>query len=1009
MRKSYMLGILLLVIFIVGCQSGELPPEPGEPGTATQEGVSPTGQAYAYYEGYAPPVDVFDDDKQIFFLGDYVFNVDPIQQYLSTEVKVAHEGGYIYRYYYVYTNSGWEKRQFREDTVSGSNWIKDVANDYLNIKTNTITPGENYIVAYSCKKQDNQWRCGCSGIYGQCNQWMLNTYLYRNVDLPPEPIEPGSVITMRVWISPRGEIFEEGDNINLDVYFNSKKYDLEQLGDAGTIRVVNPEGIEEHVTVEKRGDVYCEEQEGQFNCNVGYYAKYTPSMLGEYLIDFGESIDVPETYQIETGYFKVVDEATFGKYLILSDIGGLINENHGGSYYEGRMYFWTNYRNNQYNWVHVNVNLPEERLYLNDWEKLEIDGNIIYVRTDGNEYGSWIDYQWLSGNVRVNVGTYTQIGEEMPDVMVVVKAYLEKWPALPRFENYPDFLIKDGSFNGILVVGDKAPAEDVIGVSEIAMNLQYASTKNPVAIPVEEGSESVIINKIEVGATKLASEVAVPTAQNLILVGRPTKYAGEMANVLIDDFELPELSSGQALLKIVKNGNYVAIIVTGRDVDGPRTAAKVLAQHIDYELYGGELCVKYPEMVVGKCPQQVCTDSDGGKNYYVKGYRLAPSHGSGQKEEDYCILDPFIYPSGAVVSDYDAKVDNCVGEKCYVIEYHCKTDLADAHQGYQCPNGCADGACITGEVNESTCTDTDGGKDYYVKGRVSAFLQGSGGKSASDVCTTETRLLEYECTSATGWSGKGFDCPNGCEDGACLKCDINETLIEGETKTYTLSTGDYEVTIRAITDTETIYAKFSINGESVRSLKEGDSYIVSDGTEIRVRDIIPNEAGDVTQDSVEFCLSAREWTCTDSDGGNDYYVKGDVTGFTGVGQFITDIDHCLVSGVPQEDIGKLGEYYCCNGGICLDAYECPTCCRDGACVVECDSSKIVGDWNEDGCVDMGDFAGLFVDHYNTTPDSLATSSMPGWDEMYDLNEDDVVDEKDYDVWGTYYGDGCSTG
>ena len=125
MKKNYILGILLIIV-MVGCQKA-LPPEPGAP-------RSPTGRAYAYYEGYAPPVDVFDDDKQIFFLGDYVFNLDPSEEYLRTEVKVDHTGGYVYRYYYVYTNNGWEKRQFREDTVKGSNWIRDAANDYLTIK-----------------------------------------------------------------------------------------------------------------------------------------------------------------------------------------------------------------------------------------------------------------------------------------------------------------------------------------------------------------------------------------------------------------------------------------------------------------------------------------------------------------------------------------------------------------------------------------------------------------------------------------------------------------------------------------------------------------------------------------------------------------------------------------------------------------------------------------------------------------------------------------------------------
>lgn len=43
--------------------------------------------------------------------------------------------------------------------------------------------------------------------------------------------------------------------------------------------------------------------------------------------------------------------------------------------------------------------------------------------------------------------------------------------------NYPSQYIKDGKFAGVLVVGDKAAAEDVIGVSDIAVSLQFAATK----------------------------------------------------------------------------------------------------------------------------------------------------------------------------------------------------------------------------------------------------------------------------------------------------------------------------------------------------------------------------------------------------------------------------------------------------------------------------------------------------------------------------------------------------
>ncbi|MBI2652229.1 hypothetical protein HYX00_02080, partial [Candidatus Woesearchaeota archaeon] len=43
--------------------------------------------------------------------------------------------------------------------------------------------------------------------------------------------------------------------------------------------------------------------------------------------------------------------------------------------------------------------------------------------------------------------------------------------------NYPAPFIKDGKFQGVLVVGDKAAAEDVIGISDIIASLQFAATK----------------------------------------------------------------------------------------------------------------------------------------------------------------------------------------------------------------------------------------------------------------------------------------------------------------------------------------------------------------------------------------------------------------------------------------------------------------------------------------------------------------------------------------------------
>ena len=43
-------------------------------------------------------------------------------------------------------------------------------------------------------------------------------------------------------------------------------------------------------------------------------------------------------------------------------------------------------------------------------------------------------------------------------------------------KDYPSPFVKGGKFSGMLVVGDNAAAEDVVGVSDIAVSLQAASS-----------------------------------------------------------------------------------------------------------------------------------------------------------------------------------------------------------------------------------------------------------------------------------------------------------------------------------------------------------------------------------------------------------------------------------------------------------------------------------------------------------------------------------------------------
>jgi hypothetical protein len=157
-------------------------------------------------------------------------------------------------------------------------------------------------------------------------------------------------------------------------------------------------------------------------------------------------------------------------------------------------------------------------------------------------------------------------------VLLVIPFLLVSIVSALDLSDYPDMFIENDKFNGVLVVADNAPAEDIISVSNIAMSIQY-----------EGDPTGTAIRKIDVGTTKLASQISDPNAQNLILVGRPKRdFSG--GNPLIDEFY-----SGTPdgyYLKLVKNGDYYVLIVTGDTTQNVREAADILANYKDYDLKG---------------------------------------------------------------------------------------------------------------------------------------------------------------------------------------------------------------------------------------------------------------------------------------------------------------------------------------------------------------------------------------------------------------------------------------
>ena len=144
------------------------------------------------------------------------------------------------------------------------------------------------------------------------------------------------------------------------------------------------------------------------------------------------------------------------------------------------------------------------------------------------------------------------------------------------------------------------------------------------------------------------------------------------------------------------------------------------------------------------CNLASCTDSDGGINLIIKGIVTGYND----------FGTPFNY------------TDSCVNSSA-VNEQFCTGVLASAWKK-ACPVGttCSDGACIS--IPDS-CSDSDGGQIYTIKGTVTGFYQNQS-FSNTDFCNGNY-LTEYYCWN-NGQLNRMINCDQpgnftSCTSGAC--------------------------------------------------------------------------------------------------------------------------------------------------------------------------------------------------------------------------------------------------
>jgi hypothetical protein len=378
--------------------------------------------------------------------------------------------------------------------------------------------------------------------------------------------------------------------------------------------------------------------------------------------------------------------------------------------------------------------------------------------------------------------------------------------------------------------------------------------------------------------------------------------------------------------------------------------------------------------------------------------------------------------------------DDDKGDKCFdytkdgVAEKHCATCGDNICEEFEkcTPSVCEDGACTDDcgglycpEDCEKSCEDSDGGEDFYTRGEVTGLESPGEWDTWRDYCGVsgeeEGKLVEYVCGPDNYGEKVLYECPNGCEDGACIDSgsgedypvvDLLVPTIEGKTveqngvayprcgeldlewckeenpsadddgpfefkwgdgsvscswfpakHTYK-EYGKYAIFVRVkntcgfISERSSevnVYEKireqvkcvfrgaasnvpqecYSEKGGCKSEIYDGHGACVVDvygykGEQVVWKSTCGGYAYTVIDGENEYAEFECDNVCTDSDGGKNYYVKG--TACEQNGNLECATDSC--------DGDVLVEFYCDDGDLDEQEYECPNGCSDGACISE---------------------------------------------------------------------------
>jgi hypothetical protein len=296
--------------------------------------------------------------------------------------------------------------------------------------------------------------------------------------------------------------------------------------------------------------------------------------------------------------------------------------------------------------------------------------------------------------------------------------------------NYPIPFVKESKSDVVIIIGETASTSHVIAGRELALSIDRISGD------VNDVNSLIVLDSEAIKWFKSDSNLP----HNIISIG--PSCVNTVTSLMLGNPEncIEEVTKGKGTLNMYFYKGKSVLLVSGYSDSELNSALSILSNYDKYTMQGD------------KC--EITTTATNGLIVECNGKIPAC-----KKEGSTC---------GGIAGS-----PCCKGYSCEYNRLDGNNDDRNGRESYPDQSG----VCVK-NTNGKSCTDTDDGKKYYIKGNIKSCdyktKEEPGSKTpigcslSTDLCEDEFNLFEYFCNGNRATAEK-YACKNGCKDGACIQ------------------------------------------------------------------------------------------------------------------------------------------------------------------------------------------------------------------------------------------------